>query len=350
MKSRTVWGVIISLTIVMIIFLILITRLIIPDHDITQLTLSFKPFIGFDDTDRNLVLYKPSTIRCDLHDNIYLLDQGNARIMVYDSSGTWMNQIGKKGRGPGEFLDPTDFYIDKFNNIYVVDVGNRKVAMFDSAQNYQNEFRIEATYLAPLNRIAVSFKGEIYLHLPEHGYLFSVYSKNGLLIKRFGDLREYNYIHKNIFARMLFNQIAFDFDDEGYLNVLFLSMPVFRRYDPDLKLIFEKEIQTKEMKCITQDYKKQLKRNPPKDPTTISFPLYFCDLLVKRNGESLVALGRGRGFYYISKSGEAIFYYKPQPYKQSPDIHRLCETKKGDLIGVDRFDYIAYLYQFESSY
>lgn len=344
-KSKRIYT-IYSPGILLVIFLIIILFFRHP-NEIIYSNLSFKPFIGFDDTDRNLVLYKPSTIRCDLHGNIYLLDQGNARIMVYDSSGTWMNQIGKEGRGPGEFLDPTDFYIDKFNNIYVVDVGNRKVAMFDSEQNYKNEFRIEATYLAPENRIAVSSKGEIYLHLPEHGYLFSVYSKNGLLIKRFGDLREYNYIHKNIFASMLFNQVAFDFDNEGYLNVLFLAMPIFRRYDPDMNLLFEKEIHTEEMKLVKKEYLQRLKKHPPKDPTTISYSLYFYDLYVKGNGENLIALRRGRTkFYYLTKDGEIKFALKPQPYDNSPYIFKFCETKKGELLGVDRFNCAVYIYQF----
>jgi len=47
------------------------------------------------------------------------MDTGNFRIQKFDSSGKYLQTIGKKGQGPGEFERIQGFYIDEENNLYV---------------------------------------------------------------------------------------------------------------------------------------------------------------------------------------------------------------------------------------
>jgi hypothetical protein len=43
----------------------------------------------------------------DSKDNLYVLDGGNQRVLVFDASGRFVRQIGKQGGGPGEFQFPS---------------------------------------------------------------------------------------------------------------------------------------------------------------------------------------------------------------------------------------------------
>lgn len=43
----------------------------------------------------------------DSRDNLYVLDGGNQRVLVFDASGRFVRQIGKQGGGPGEFQFPS---------------------------------------------------------------------------------------------------------------------------------------------------------------------------------------------------------------------------------------------------
>lgn len=47
----------------------------------------------------------------DANDNLYALDTGNHRVLVFDRSGAYVRSIGKQGGGPGEFQFPMSLAI-----------------------------------------------------------------------------------------------------------------------------------------------------------------------------------------------------------------------------------------------
>jgi len=69
-------------------------------------------------------------IKLDIFGNqIYVLDGAERSIKILDTKGNLIKTIGKRGQGPGEFVNATDFYIDK-NHIFVLDVGGLKIETF----------------------------------------------------------------------------------------------------------------------------------------------------------------------------------------------------------------------------
>jgi len=85
--------------------------------------------IGREDDD-NYMFYRPRKIDTDDQGNIYILERGNYRIQKFDLNGQYLQTIGQKGQGPGEFERPYSFFLAKNNNIYVSE--GRKIQIFNS--------------------------------------------------------------------------------------------------------------------------------------------------------------------------------------------------------------------------
>jgi len=88
--------------------------------------------------DENTLFYRIGDIAVDSQSNIYVLDSGNHRIQKFDKNGNYLQTIGRKGEGPGEFMRPFNIFLDEQGNIYVMEL--RKLNLFDSKGNYIKSF------------------------------------------------------------------------------------------------------------------------------------------------------------------------------------------------------------------
>lgn len=79
---------------------------------------------------------------------IYVADKFLKKLTVYDSTGRLQQHIEKKGHGPGEYVDISDFSIDPRGNIYVLDNQTLSLLKYDSAgihlQTVKMPFRSDA--------------------------------------------------------------------------------------------------------------------------------------------------------------------------------------------------------------
>src|SRR6185436_7765299 len=64
----------------------------------------------------------------------------NARILEYSADGRKLNEWGKPGTGPGEFVLPHSIQIDDRDTVYVADRENGRVQYFDRAGTYRGEY------------------------------------------------------------------------------------------------------------------------------------------------------------------------------------------------------------------
>jgi hypothetical protein len=74
--------------------------------------------IGNEEDDQYF-FYRAYNLDADSAGNIYVMDAGNSRIQKFDRNGEYVQTIGKKGQGPGEFDSMYGFYIDQEGQIYV---------------------------------------------------------------------------------------------------------------------------------------------------------------------------------------------------------------------------------------
>lgn len=105
--------------------------------------------IGRED-DENYMFYDLISIAVDAENNIFVLDRGNYRIQKYDRNGNYLQTIGRKGQGPGEFLDlryMSDICLDAQDNLYVKD--GRRLHIFDKNRNFKNVIHLSMNISGP---------------------------------------------------------------------------------------------------------------------------------------------------------------------------------------------------------
>jgi 6-bladed beta-propeller protein len=100
-------------------------------------------------------------------DQIYVADQYNHRIQVFDLDGNFLFKWGANGgdgasgSGNGEFIEVQGIAINKTGYVYVTDNGNERVQIFDREGNYVSEFSASAP-----QRIAINSTGYVFLSTP----------------------------------------------------------------------------------------------------------------------------------------------------------------------------------------
>jgi hypothetical protein len=79
----------------------------------------------------------------DASDNLYVLDRQQARVMVYDRTGRFLRQIGRKGEGPGELIVPVEVLVSGDGTIVVQDLGRPGLALFRADGTFIRNVRTE---------------------------------------------------------------------------------------------------------------------------------------------------------------------------------------------------------------
>ena len=73
-----------------------------------------------------------SSLAFDRTDNLYVADARNTRILVFDARGKFLRQLGKKGRGPGEFEFPGRIVVTSSDQVIVNDQVRRVLVVYNT--------------------------------------------------------------------------------------------------------------------------------------------------------------------------------------------------------------------------
>jgi DNA-binding beta-propeller fold protein YncE len=134
------------------------------------------------------LMSRPNGIAISKSSNIYITDQGNNRVLVFDKNGDFLLKFGKKGNGKGEFESPMGIAISPDNQVFVTDRIQDKVLIFDAAGKFVKEFKIK-TPLTPEVR-------NDRLYLTTYNGI-AIYDLGGKLIRKYGkrgkDRREFDF-------------------------------------------------------------------------------------------------------------------------------------------------------------
>lgn len=104
----------------------------IETEDIYQYTTKQKKYIKLDNSCDDFLFKGIDKIKI-LGERIYILDRKLKKLIVFDIRGKGIGTVGKRGQGPQEYLQISDFAVSNSGNIYFIDgtLGESKLFVFD---------------------------------------------------------------------------------------------------------------------------------------------------------------------------------------------------------------------------
>lgn len=131
-----------------------------------------------------------------INDTIYILDASSSKcLFIFSLDGKFIRRIGEVGRGPGEFISPSDFTIDvKNHEIYIIDSYIQKINIYSTSGKFKRMIK----YKADVRSNYIEYKnGQLYLdaRMPKNAgfrYLLRRIDNSGNELNRWFNVPEYN--------------------------------------------------------------------------------------------------------------------------------------------------------------
>ena len=121
--------------------------------------------IGSEDGEDWELLSRVSQVAFDKEENLYVLDGGNNRVLIFNPQGKYVRKFGKKGGGPGELMAPVGIAVTAAGEIAVTDLGRPAVSLFKKdgtfiknislAEEYGFPAMQQGTYAHPSNGVVL---------------------------------------------------------------------------------------------------------------------------------------------------------------------------------------------------
>lgn len=181
----------------------------------------------------------------DSDNNLFLLDDGQKKIHMYDSEANFIRSYGKEGRGPGEFtgLGGSGLAFDEENNqICAIDYPGARIVCHSTSDNHlTTTINLQSTSTVRTNGLII-FKSKKILtgsHQDVNSFIHQINS-DGKTIYSFGDFINFKKFIHNFGGKLQLSQVtASNFDD--YLLVSSAAPNVVKVYDSNFNIIYEFE-------------------------------------------------------------------------------------------------------------
>jgi len=122
----------------------------------------FKKFFGEKGKEEGQ-FKRPGSIDVSSKGKVIVADTGNNRIQVFNRAGEFLFQFGTSGSAPGQFRDPSGVTVDHFGMIYVADKDNKRIQVFSPNGIFLRYFSVAS----PPMDLGVDSECNLYVLMPE---------------------------------------------------------------------------------------------------------------------------------------------------------------------------------------
>jgi DNA-binding beta-propeller fold protein YncE len=129
----------------------------------------------------------PTDVAAGVNGHLYVVDGGNDRVVVIDSTGTVVTSFGSTGRGDAELDRPVGVGIDGKGRVHVADRGNHRIQVFekDGTYAYPVPLFVGDTRVEPVD-VAVNKEGTELFVTSADRHEVIVFDWKGNLLRRWG--------------------------------------------------------------------------------------------------------------------------------------------------------------------
>lgn len=120
--------------------------------------------IGETDGPEEYLFGSVRAITVDDDQNVYILDGQASHVRVYDSAGTYVATLGRRGEGPGEFQVPIGIAISR-GRVLVRDPANARVQLFHLETWEADEWRYGPSDIFVNSPLYTDDQGRIYVDI-----------------------------------------------------------------------------------------------------------------------------------------------------------------------------------------
>lgn len=190
--------------------------------------------IGKED-DNNYMFFRVRGIAVDKEENIYVTDIGNYRIQKFDKNGNFLQSIGRKGQGPGEFQWVMRLKIDDLSGDLHIRDGPRVIKIFNKQGKYKNQIQLEKPidgfyfdgkghYLAIQQTVSDAELSKTLCKINTEGEIIKIYAKFPweIFYQRKGEVTtmgSFPYVHDLIMSKINAETFIYANSGEYELNV-----------------------------------------------------------------------------------------------------------------------------------
>ena len=141
--------------------------------------------ISGEDKDGNIILFNPRLSFVDDNENIYISESKDHVIKVFGSDGKYINTIGAKGSGPGEFQSISYLAVTKDGTLVVMDSIARRTSFFDSSGQFLKSFKWRMGYIN-------------FIMIKSSSYIVGERAYSGIIKKGFFYVKEFDFDGKEV--------------------------------------------------------------------------------------------------------------------------------------------------------
>ena len=186
---------------------------------------------GDEEQDEQKFFKFPEDIAVDTKESIYICDQYNYCVKVFDYTGKYLRTIGRKGRGPGDLFGPSSIDFSPSGDLWVAEMGGRRIQCFSASGKSKTIFKHKGF----IWWMRATSKNEIAVYCHQKTFdsrkLITIYNSKGEL------QREIGVYHDKSRSPRAAEKLKFSIDNNDRFYAANSWTPVLRKYSPDGNLL-----------------------------------------------------------------------------------------------------------------